>query len=246
VLEVEFEFSGGSVTATGNSVRSLLGLKSDWLSFGTGSGSEIRSTPQGGYIDRTFQNLAGRPATNAELVRWLDPVEVGDRRALTDELVGSGYFAGLLLDDLYSSALGRPADNGGRNYWIGEISDGLDVRSVGVLFYGSPEYYLRSGGSDLSFVTALYRDVLGRSADEPGRRYWLDRVGDDRVGLDDVAAGFYDSLESRSARAGRLHNAVVRPAVSPQVARTLADRLLSVDDLELAAELAASVEAYNR
>ena len=245
VVEVEFEFSHGTAIATGESVRSFLGLKSDWFSFGAGSGSELRATTPGGYIDRTFQNLAGRSATNAELVDWYDRIDAGDRRALTDDLVGGSYFTGFLLDDLYFHALGRLPDSGGRVYWIGQISDGLTVRSVGVLFYGSPEYYMRSGNADLPFVTALYRDVLGRNPDEAGRRYWLDRAGEDSVGLDDIAAGFYDSLESRMTRATRLHDALLGPVVSAEVGRTLANRLLSIDDLELAAEIAASVEAYS-
>jgi SpoIID/LytB domain protein len=244
VLEVELVFSGGRTTATGNTMRTVLGLKSDWFTFGPGSGSDLRGTRPGSYIDAMFKKLVGRSASNGELIDWSAIVESGDRRALTDRLVRSDHFTGALVDDLYQRAFGRAADSPGRAYWVAEVGKGLHLRVVGVLFYGSPEYYQRSGNSDQALVDALYRDVLGRQPDDEGRRYWLATLADDRVGLDDVAAGFYDSLESRTTRAVGLHQDLVGSTPSPPTSRELADRLLSVDDVVLASEIAASAAAY--
>ncbi len=239
VLEVQLVFAHGQATATGNEIRSVLGLKSDWFTFGSGSGSELRATQPGSYVDDLFQKLVGRPASNGELVDWTAIVESGDRRSLVDRLVRTDHFTGALVDDLYLRAFGRSADPGGRAYWIGEVGDGLHLRVVGVLFYGSPEYYQRSGNTDEALLIALYHDVLDREPDDAGRQYWLAKLADDRVGMDDIAAGFYDSLESRTTRAVALHQ---DPAGCRRKHR--ADRLLSIDDVELAAEIAASAEAY--
>jgi len=244
VLQVELVFSQGSVTVSGSALRSILGLKSDWFSFGPGSASQVRQTDPGAYIDRSHQALVGRPATDDEVIRWVDTVSRGDRRALTNELVRSEHFVGLLLDDLYRRALGRGPDGPGRRYWIEGVAAGLDLRSIGVLFFGSPEYYQRAGGTDAGFVDALYRDILGRTPDAAGQRYWRERLAEDTVDVDDIVAGFYDSLESRITRAGGLHTMVLGPAPSSEATLTFAARLLSVDDITLAAEISASIEAY--
>jgi hypothetical protein len=41
------------------------------------------------------------------------------------------------------------------------------------LLLGSPEYFNLIGGSNDSFVSALYRDVLGRAVDSGGQQGWV-------------------------------------------------------------------------
>lgn len=243
---VVFNFADGSVTETGDRVRSFLGLKSDWFWFGGGSGSELLTTTEGRYVDWVYRQLGGRPATNAELVYWSEAVGNGNRRTLTQPLARDQYFSGLLLDELYEVALGRPADSSGRTYWLGQIRAGAALDTIGASFYGSEEYYRRSGGTDQSFVDSLYADVLGRAPDSGGRRYWLARLAADSVPIHHVAAGFHASLESRHDRAERLHTRLYGTPPSTDAGAALAGRLLALDDLDLAAEMAASSEAYLR
>ena len=244
-VQVEFRFENGTVTETGNAVRSFLGLKSDWFTPGPVGGVDRRTTAEGAYIDRTYVALVGREATDAEIARWYDEVARGERRSLTDELVVSDFFVGELIDDLYQSSLGRAADPAGRAYWVGQVQGGVKLDVVGVQFYGSQEYYQRAGGSDADFVSSLYRNILGRAPDAPGQQYWEARLADGSARLDDVAAGFYSSLESRRSRAGALHMRLLGPVPSGEVRDALAGRLQTVDDLGLAAEIAASQEAYD-
>jgi hypothetical protein len=124
------------------------------------------------------------------------------------------------------------------------MARGLKLGKLGVYFYGSAEYYAR-GGTNQQFVIALYRDILGRTPDPGGQQYWTALLDNRRANLDDVAAGFYISLESRRQRAYALHQRLLGPVASPAVGDALANRLLSVDDLALAAEIMASQEAYN-
>ena len=241
---VEFRFERGTVTETGNTVRSFLGLKSDWFTPGPVGSGGLRSTSEGVYIDRTFRKLAGRTASSAEIARWHSAISSGQRRLLTNELVATDYFAGQMLTSLYQSALDRDTDAVGRSYWVGEMADGLKFESVGILVYGSEEYFLQRGGTDAAFVSALYQDILGRAADAAGRSYWESRLTDGIARRDDVVAGFYASLESRRDRADTVHEELLGPIPSAAVHDALADRLLKMDDLALAAEIAASSEAY--
>jgi hypothetical protein len=244
VTSVEYRFEQGTVTETGTAARTTLGLKSDWFTPGPVVGGDPRATQTGIYIDRLYQTLGGRSASDAEITQWYDTVNAGNRRALTDQLVLSDFFAGEMIDDLYLRALGRSADPGGRAYWLDQMARGLKLGKLGVYFYGSAEYYAR-GGTNQQFVIALYRDILGRTPDPGGQQYWTALLDNRRANLDDVAAGFYISLESRRQRAYALHQRLLGPVASPAVGDALANRLLSVDDLALAAEIMASQEAYN-
>ena len=176
VLRVSLEFERGTVTETGDRIRQILGLKSNWFTPVGASTAERRATAEGAYIDSSYQTLAGRGAGDDEIDRWYRSIVAGNRQDMTDDLVVSDHFVGALLDDLYESALGRGSDSEGRNYWVRAVRTGLKMQHVGVLFYGSQEYYDRSGGTDASFVRALYRDILHRDADSNGQRYWEDRL----------------------------------------------------------------------
>ena len=245
VVRVELRFERGTVTESGDAVRIQLGLKSNWFTPGPVGAEAKRSTAEGEYIDRTYELLAGRTASAAEINRWFDPVSRGERRGLTDSLVRGDHFVGELVDALYQSALGRGPDPDGRAYWIGEIADGLKLDSAGVLFYGSEEYYRRSGGTDALFVTSLYQEILHRSPDAEGQQYWESRLADGSARFDDVAAGFYSSLESRRSRATALHQRLLGSAPGPTERDASADRLLRVDDVVLASEIASSSAAYD-
>jgi hypothetical protein len=61
-----------------------------------------------------------------------------------------------------------------------------------------------------------------------------------------VASGFYASIESRRSRSARLHLQVLGTVPSPDERDELADRLGTVGDVVLAAELAADRAFYRR
>lgn len=240
VVRMELHFEGGTVSETGDQFRSRLGLRSTLFAVGPVDLTGRRGSAAGEYIESMHQLLAGRGATDGEILEWYDAVESGDRQRLTASLVTSEHFVGALIDDLYQTALGRAADADGRIYWIGAVGQGFAVESVGVLFYGSPEYYARSGGTDTAFVTALYRDLLHRTPDSGGQQYWEDRLADGSANLDDVVAGFYSSLESRRDRAVALHLRVKGSAPDAATTDAIAERLAARGTLGAAAELAAT------
>ena len=156
-VTVRFDFERGTVLDTGDRVRRAFGLKSNWYTLGSGSGAELLGTPDGAYVNRAYVELGGRAATNAELVAWHSQVEVGSRHHLTWALATDRHFVGVLLDDLYQSTFDRPADAQGRAYWRNRLDEGMSLQSLTALFFGSDEYYERSGGNDEAYLQSLYR-----------------------------------------------------------------------------------------
>jgi lipoprotein-anchoring transpeptidase ErfK/SrfK len=78
---------------------------------------------------------------------------------------------------LYLSALGRPADAEGLDYWVDQYVNGVALERIAAEFMTSAEWQRRMGELDDSqFVDLLYRNVLERSPDVEGRHYWLDQA----------------------------------------------------------------------
>lgn len=243
-VNVRFGFERGIVFETGDRLRQILGLKSNWFSFGLGSGAELRTTREGRFINEAYLRLGGRDATNAELVNWHGKISDGQRSALTQPLAADRHFTGLLIDDLYQAAFRRNADAPGRAHWRAAVGDGLNIDTLGVLLFGSEEYYVRSGGTDRAFVTALYRSVLDRNPDQGGIDYWAGVLAAGRANRLDVASGFYSSPESRALRVDRLHQRLLGRDAPPELSVVLADQLRSVDERVLGAQIAASAPAF--
>jgi SpoIID/LytB domain protein len=247
VERVELRFRDGSVMLGGDTVRRRFGLKSNWFSIGNLTRNGVVQEPIDGqliarFVDRAYRRIVGRPPTADEARRGAEVVRAGSRHDLADRLVRSDGFAGTLVDDLYRRALGREADADGRSYWVRTMADGLKYELVGTLFYGSPEFVKLSGGTDEAFVEALYHNILGRGSDAAGRRYWLDQLASGRARPDDVANAFYRSIESRRDRSRALHQVVLGAPAGASMADRLAARLLSADDLTVAAELAVDLD----
>jgi SpoIID/LytB domain protein len=242
---VEVHFERGVVTLSGDRFRRSLGLKSNWFRFGslTRGGTRIVDTARRDVVNKTFvrnafERIEGRAPTDDELDRWTVQLRDRPRTDLTSELVAGQRFAGVMIDDLYQLALGRPSDAEGRRYWVETLGDGLKYEHLGTLFYGSPEYVKRSGGTDASFVRSLYVNILGRPADDEGLAYWVGLLADQRAGPADVANAFYRSIESRRDRSAVMYRRIHGRDADGDRVEDMAEQLLTIDDLALAADLA--------
>jgi hypothetical protein len=103
------------------------------------------------------------------------------------KIVASDYQA--VLQELYISSFGRPADPAGLVYWEGVLlagnapttiqgfnaaySTNAAVNGVVNSFGNSAESVaLYGSGNATVFITAIYQDVLGRATDQKGLDYW--------------------------------------------------------------------------
>ncbi len=244
VLEVTFVFDQGTRSMTGNEARRAFGLFSDWFTPGPVERS-FTGTDAALYVIGIYELFLGRPATASEQALWVDIVDEGRRSELTDGLSLSDEWAGVVVDDLYQSALGRPADEAGREHWRGQIASGVRVEDIGTLFYGSAEYFERAGGTNVEFIESLYIELLGRPADDAGIEFWVDRLENGGWAPSDVARGFYASIESRRSRVINLYERILLRGPDDAGLEYWAEQLLVTDDIRLASQLAASQESYN-
>ena len=206
------------------------------------SGSSVND----GYVVAAYQLFLRREPTLVERVRTTKDLDAGlSKQVFTLQLAASDEWAGVMIDDLYQTVLGRSADDDGRAFWLGRMAAGMRFESVAAQFYGAPEYFASSGGTADTFVEGLYIDILGRPSDDGGRSFWADRIEDGRLSRGKVAAGFYASPESRRDRVSRLYEQILGRSPDSGGLNYWADRLLTVDDVALAASLAASQEFFD-
>lgn len=210
------------------------------LPSGSSSASTVVTTDASKYIDAVYQLFAGRTATSGEKSSWAPAVQSGNRTALTSALAVSDSWAGVRVNDMYRKILGRDADSGGRSYWLSQISRGFQLEAAAVEFYGSKEYFSANGGSNWRFVAALYEDLLERTGDDAGIRYWKNHLDRGQLTRSGVADNFYRSIESRRDRVNGLHQEIFGTGISGAARDAWAERLAWIGDVALAAELAAT------
>lgn len=236
---VRLRFSNGTTAEiTGDRLRSLAGLYSDW--FTPVCGSEVR------YVNAVYELFLGRTPSGAEAEAGCAQARRGERFTLTTGLSRSDEWAGRQINELYQKVFGRPADAGGRSYWLGQVQRGMRIEQIAAQFYGSEEYYNAAGRTPEGFVDDLYRDLMGRDSDASGRAHWVDQLRSGRLSRTQVAGSFYASLESRRDRVEALYRQVLDRASDRGGREFWVEELLRVGDVALAAHLAASDEYYSR
>ena len=81
------------------------------------------------------------------------------------------------LIELYIAYFNRVPDADGLDYWIGELKGGQSLEQIGASFYQAAIQFSSLTGysaamSDSEFVEKVYTNVLGRSPDSDGLKYW--------------------------------------------------------------------------
>ncbi|MCR5720290.1 MAG: DUF4214 domain-containing protein, partial [Lachnospiraceae bacterium] len=94
----------------------------------------------------------------------------------------------------YDVTFGRRPDEGGFNYWAGQIMDGQLDGSMTVHYFIFSDEYKARGTNNTQFVQDLYTMFMGREPDTDGFNYWKSELskGSSR---EKVFAGFANSDE---------------------------------------------------
>lgn len=150
----------------------------------------------GHWTSSLYLDVLGRNASFGEWLAWARKVTDGaDRGSVASAFIGSVERRSAVIEGLYERYLGRAADAGGLNYWIGiwNATGGPEHVQAGII--GSPEYYATAGGTDAAWVTALYQNILSRAVDQAGLNFWVQYI--QNHSKQSVVLGFVTSDEYR-------------------------------------------------
>src|SRR5262249_3781317 len=124
------------------------------------------------FVRRLYHKVLDRDADGVGLRDWVGMLHAGSSRA--DVAAGIWHSAGHardLVGQFYPPHLNRVPEAAGRAHWATALGGGAAGAEVAV---GSlPWEESRAARPDLpSYLTGLYRDVLGRAPDEGGFASW--------------------------------------------------------------------------
>ncbi|HUY90477.1 MAG TPA: DUF4214 domain-containing protein [Pirellulales bacterium] len=124
------------------------------------------------------------------------------------------YFANFVIKPDYLKLLGRAADDAGVKYWTAQMQAGLTDQQLEAELVASDEFYAKAGENfdaapdaddttiadldhNADWVDAVYKLLLGRTADSAGETYWGNQLAAG-VSRSDVALSIANSAENES------------------------------------------------
>jgi hypothetical protein len=152
------------------------------------------------FVQNLYRELLGREADSAGQTFWVDYLtqhnNAAGQKQVVQGFLNSHEYAVHYVTTIYEVILDRAADAAGLQYWTSKMgtpgtpaqnSGSSDEKGIVAAFFGSDEFYLKSGDTPQSWINALYEDILGRAPDGSGAAFWANelttRGADDRDGI---------------------------------------------------------------
>jgi len=126
------------------------------------------------FVNAIYLETLGRNAEAAGLTFWTSLLNSGSSRAaLVSAIISSAEGRAHTVNGLFEHVLNRPADAGGLSFFVGLLTAGSTQDELKTLLYGSAEYFqVHAGNTNEGFLTTLFQNELGRTADPAGTGYF--------------------------------------------------------------------------
>jgi cyclophilin family peptidyl-prolyl cis-trans isomerase len=99
----------------------------------------------------------------------------------------------------YNKYLSRSPDSVGLAYWLRLMQSGLSDEHLEAGFIGSAEYIQNNGGAGAGWITAMYKNLLGRTPAQSEVQFWLTNLNNGELPAT-IAFGFAASQEREAQR----------------------------------------------
>ncbi|PXX39679.1 M57 family metalloprotease [Undibacterium pigrum] len=165
------------------------GLRSAFTVTGSGSGFTV-SKPSSQGVDTL---------SNVERLKFSDLSVALD----IDGIAGQAY-------RIYQAAFGRTPDLAGLGYWIKDMDKGSSLTTVAAGFMQSKEFQTLYGANPSvdTFLTTLYKNILGRVPDQAGYDYWKNEISANRISFAGTLASFTEGQENKVKVIGTIQNGI--------------------------------------
>jgi len=152
------------------------------------------------YVNQLYNDLFHRDADPGGLHDWTALLDGGtySYQDVATAITSSREYDGDVVDAFYVEYLGRHSDPGGLNDWVNLMQGGYNAEQIRSGILGSPEYFADTGGTNTTFVTALYQSFLSRAPDTGGLAAWVSLLDNHQESTAQVAGGFLNSDENRT------------------------------------------------
>jgi hypothetical protein len=166
------------------------------------------------FVQRQFVDLTAKAPSSAQLTNWIGLLNGGSKtKGDLIEGLRRGPDNTTNVDPtarLYRAFLGRTPDAGGLKFWVNRHrTGGWTLTRIADYFASSSEFIRKYGAlTNRQFVTRIYTDVLGRTADTAGVNYWTAKLDTKVKTRGQVMVGFSESSEYKRKQAENTDAAV--------------------------------------
>lgn len=158
-------------------------------------------------VKRQYQDLTATAPSTAALQAWVAQLTAGTKTIgdLDDALRRSAENTTNVdpAARLYRAFLQRTPDASGLKFWVKRRRTGAWTLNRTAQYFSTSSEFTRKYGNltNRQFVTRIYTDVLGRTADPTGVDYWTRQLDLKRRNRGSVMVGFSESSEYRRKQA---------------------------------------------
>jgi SpoIID/LytB domain protein len=252
VIEMQYTDANGRTGTIGNrnnpinggeSVRSRLGLKSDWFTLSVSSDQRREAE---NVVRALYRDVLGRNVDATGLATWTSYIlQTGDTAGLVRGIATSRERMQKLVTAQYQTGLGRNPDPTGLAHWTAYLESGRGVYDLQVGIYSSAEALEKLGGGDVNaWVGGLYEKILGRTASTSERAFWADIA--QRQGRSAVAAAIAQSTEASLRRLNAYYQTFLLRNVDPAGQATFLPLMTGRGDFLIPEALGSSPEYWRR
>jgi subtilisin family serine protease len=168
------------------------------------------------YVTFLYQTLLFRQPDLAGLTYWSTLANAGDRIDITLGITHSEEFSKNFVDNLYATLLQRAPDAASETFLVNQLVTGVATQeSTEQAFLASNEYYVLNGGTNQSWVTSLYQQVLNRTASTQEINGWVTALNQGHL-RKEVALDFLTSNEYRTDQVEGFYQNLLHRNGSPQ------------------------------
>jgi SpoIID/LytB domain protein len=211
VTQVTVVTTGGvRTTYTGATVRTALGLKSDWFSIITVNPAEV---PQ--VVKALYADILGRQPDAGGLAAWTNQILLtGSATSTATGLSTSDERLQVFVTAQYRAALHRDPEPAGLTFWVRKLQTGWTVPDLQAGVYGSDESLAVLGqGNVQTWVGAIYQSILGRTASPSETAAWAAYAAAN--GRQAAVAGISHSEEAARVRLAAYYQTMLGRAPDP-------------------------------
>jgi hypothetical protein len=174
------------------------------------------STSDPPFLNALSKDLLGGTAGADTIASWSASLGSGlSHTWLAAATYQSAAYRGRIVAAAYQSVLGRTADSGGLNYWVGQSAPGGSTLPSAVVnaLLASDEYVLDVGNSTPAWVAGVSQKLLGRAPTGQEQSTWTNIAA--TSGRAAMISSIYSSTESANRRVDALTRALLgRPATA--------------------------------
>lgn len=159
----------------------------------------VQLTPHQEYVVAVYHDVLGRSPDLGGLAHWTHELDAGaDIGSVAEAIAHSDeYYANFVIKPDYVKLLGRTADDSGVSYWTSQMDAGATDQQLEADLVSSDEFYKTAGGTNVAWIDAVYKLLLGRTADSAGESYWSSQLAAGQT-LNQVAQRIASSNENNT------------------------------------------------